>query len=164
MATAVMREIDGVHLIFQRYDDLWMIDRVSPDDRADAEEDEEEDDNCIEASTAVSRDEVRGLGALDQRRCAGPRVRESSSWSRLGGGIAGRSWRIPVLHGERTTRGYENNLFGELQAAATLRLPLQPRSAWASAARPASPSRRPLVPGSRRRRAAGADLAPRRSS
>lgn len=38
---------------------------------------------------------------------------------RLGGGIAGRSWRIPVL-GERTTRGYENNMFGELQAAVAL--------------------------------------------
>jgi hypothetical protein len=38
---------------------------------------------------------------------------------RLGGGIAGRSWRIPVL-GERTTRGYENNMFGELQAGAIL--------------------------------------------
>lgn len=38
---------------------------------------------------------------------------------RLGGGVAGRSWRIPVL-GERTTRGYENNMFGELQAAAAL--------------------------------------------
>ncbi len=38
---------------------------------------------------------------------------------RLGGGIAGRSWRIPIL-GERTTRGYENNMFGELQAAVAL--------------------------------------------
>lgn len=38
---------------------------------------------------------------------------------RLGGGVAGRSWRIPVL-GERTTRGYENNMFGELQAAVAL--------------------------------------------
>ncbi len=36
---------------------------------------------------------------------------------RLGGGVAGRSWRVPVL-GERTTRGYENGLFGELQAEA----------------------------------------------
>ncbi len=38
---------------------------------------------------------------------------------RLGGGIAGRSWRIPVL-GERTTRGYENNMFGELQGSVAL--------------------------------------------
>lgn len=41
---------------------------------------------------------------------------------RVGGGIAGRSWRVPIL-GERTPRGYENNLFGELQAGATLRYP-----------------------------------------
>ncbi len=38
---------------------------------------------------------------------------------RVGGGVAGRSWRVPVL-GERTTRGYDNNMFGELQAAAVL--------------------------------------------
>lgn len=38
---------------------------------------------------------------------------------RVGGGIAGRSWRVPIL-GERTTRGYDNNMFGELQAAVTL--------------------------------------------
>ncbi len=72
MATAVMREIDGVHLIFQRYDDLWMIDRVTPDER----EDEDEEDDCFEASTAVSRDEVRGLGALDQRRCHARHLRK----------------------------------------------------------------------------------------
>lgn len=29
------------------------------------------------------------------------------------GGIAGRSWRVPVL-GERTARGYQNGLYGEL--------------------------------------------------
>lgn len=29
------------------------------------------------------------------------------------GGVAGRSWRIPLL-GERTARGYQNTLFGEL--------------------------------------------------
>jgi len=39
---------------------------------------------------------------------------------RAGGGVAGRSWRVPIL-GERTPRGYENNLYGELQAGATLR-------------------------------------------
>lgn len=38
---------------------------------------------------------------------------------RVGGGISGRSWRVPIL-GERTTRGYENNMFGELQAAVSL--------------------------------------------
>lgn len=32
----------------------------------------------------------------------------------LGGGLAGRSWRMPVL-GERSARGYENGAFGELR-------------------------------------------------
>ncbi|MEZ4392717.1 MAG: hypothetical protein R3A48_16630 [Polyangiales bacterium] len=34
------------------------------------------------------------------------------------GGIAGRSWRVPVL-GERTARGYQNGLYGELGLTAT---------------------------------------------
>ncbi|MBI5517991.1 MAG: hypothetical protein HY909_29735 [Deltaproteobacteria bacterium] len=40
----------------------------------------------------------------------------------LGGGLASRSWRLPVL-GEATPRGYENSAYGELQgrAAAYLR-------------------------------------------
>lgn len=33
----------------------------------------------------------------------------------VGGGVAGRSWRIPIL-GELTARGYENSGYGELQA------------------------------------------------
>jgi hypothetical protein len=72
METAVTRELDGVHLIFQRYDDLWMIDRVAPDDHAD----EDEEDDCFAASTAVSRDEVRGLGELDRRRCHARHLRK----------------------------------------------------------------------------------------
>lgn len=40
--------------------------------------------------------------------------------ARVGGGTASRSWRVPVL-GERTPRGYENDLYGELQAGLALR-------------------------------------------
>jgi hypothetical protein len=36
-------------------------------------------------------------------------------WIQVGGGLAGRRWRIPVL-GETTPRGYENGAFGELRA------------------------------------------------
>jgi hypothetical protein len=38
-------------------------------------------------------------------------------WMQLGGGLAGRVWRIPLL-GETTPRGYENTAFGEIRAAA----------------------------------------------
>ena len=69
METAVMREVDGVHLVFQRYDDLWMIDRVIPAERPRDADGDDEDDDCFEASTAVSRDEVNGLGTHDRRRC-----------------------------------------------------------------------------------------------
>ena len=91
METAVMREIDGVHLIFQRYDDLWMIDRVTPDERAD-EEDEAEEDDCFEASTAVSRDEVSGLGELDRRRCYARHLRKLALPER--GGSARVLWTM----------------------------------------------------------------------
>lgn len=37
----------------------------------------------------------------------------------LGGGLAGRSWRMPVL-GERSARGYENGAFGELRGGLRL--------------------------------------------
>jgi hypothetical protein len=36
-------------------------------------------------------------------------------WMQVGGGLAGRVWRIPLL-GETTPRGYENTAFGEIRA------------------------------------------------
>lgn len=43
----------------------------------------------------------------------------SLGWLHFGvsGGIAGRSWRIPIL-GERTARGYQNALYGEMSVYA----------------------------------------------
>lgn len=67
MNLAVMREDDGVRLILQRYDDLWMIDRVAANETT--REDDAEADADVEASTAVSRDEVANLGPGDRRRC-----------------------------------------------------------------------------------------------
>lgn len=65
MNLAVTREDDGVRLILQRYDDLWMIDRVAANETTR----EDDDEAGFEASTAVSRDEVAGLGPGDRRRC-----------------------------------------------------------------------------------------------
>ncbi len=69
-ATPVTRTLDGAVLIFQRYDDLWMIDRV--DDAANDCEAYDDDGDATEApsgaSTAVGGDELRGLSELEQWR------------------------------------------------------------------------------------------------
>ena len=69
--TTVERELDGAVLIFQRLDDLWMIDRVA---RAANEQDDDDDaatrddEQAIDGCTAVARDEVRGLSPDERRR------------------------------------------------------------------------------------------------
>lgn len=77
---AVARRLDGVTLIFQRYDDLWMIDRVS--EPANERGDEEcydvpdglfscgdnDGDARFDGGTAVTRAELSGLSELERRR------------------------------------------------------------------------------------------------
>ncbi len=77
-STATTRTLDGVTLVFQRYDDLWMIDRVSlaANDQDDDETFEETDGGaCFEQGTAVTRDEVSGRSELDLRRYHARQVR-----------------------------------------------------------------------------------------
>jgi hypothetical protein len=82
--TAVARRLDGVTLIFQRYDDLWMIDRVSEPANERGDEDcydvpdgllahEGCDGGCeacerFDGGTAVTRAELSGLSELERRR------------------------------------------------------------------------------------------------
>ncbi len=82
--SGVARRLDGVTLIFQRYDDLWMIDRVSepanecgdeecfdvPDGLfAHGDDDEERAVNeRFDGGTAVTRAELSGLSELERRR------------------------------------------------------------------------------------------------
>lgn len=71
-ATAVAREFGGAVLIFQRHDDLWMIDRVSraanERDREDDERLDVDDGEDFDGCTAVARDEVHGLTHDERRR------------------------------------------------------------------------------------------------
>jgi hypothetical protein len=70
----------------------------------------------------VSPPPRRTLGGGRPGGTEGPSVPDGSAsagtlgWLefQLGGGLAGRSWRLPVL-GETTPRGYENSAYGELQ-------------------------------------------------
>ena len=81
--TAVARKLDGVMLIFQRYEDLWMIDRVSEpaNERGDEEyfdiadglfsyEASERECACeaFDGGTAVTRAELSGLTELERKR------------------------------------------------------------------------------------------------
>ncbi len=75
---AVARRLDGVTLIFQRYDGLWMIDRVS--EPANERGDEEcyevpeglfecgDERDVFDGGTAVTREELAGLGEVERRR------------------------------------------------------------------------------------------------
>lgn len=77
---AVARKLDGVLLIFQRYEGVWMIDRVSApaNERGDEELVEvpdsllESDDSWeamgFDGGTAVARDELWGLSESQRRR------------------------------------------------------------------------------------------------
>lgn len=72
-ATTVMHPLDGALLVFQRYDDLWMIDHIpapppsnaqSHDDDDDGYAPESDDDAALTASdgaTAVAFDELVAL-------------------------------------------------------------------------------------------------------
>lgn len=69
-AKTVERELDGAVLIFQRLDDLWMIDRVSsPANEQDGDDMSMSDgtEHAFDGCTAVAHDEVRGL-SFDERR------------------------------------------------------------------------------------------------
>ena len=88
----VARRLDGVTLIFQRYDDLWMIDRVSEpaNERGDEECFDVPDglfahDDCegecarndrFDGGTAVTRAELSGLSELERRRYHARQIRK----------------------------------------------------------------------------------------
>ncbi len=78
--TAVARRLDGVTLIFQRYDDLWMIDRVSEPANECGDEEcydvpdglfacgDNDCDDRFDGGTAVTRAELSGLSEMERRR------------------------------------------------------------------------------------------------
>lgn len=75
-------------------------DRETPPDRGTPPVETPPDPAATTAPAAAPEATTPGLGWL---------------WIQVGGGLAGRRWRIPVL-GETTPRGYENGAFGELRA------------------------------------------------
>lgn len=86
MSSAVTRKVDGALLIFQRYEGVWMIDRVStpanergdedfvdvPDDLLAHDALMSDDGTCespgFDGCTAVAGDELEGLTEPERRR------------------------------------------------------------------------------------------------
>jgi hypothetical protein len=64
------RELDGTLFVFQRYEDLWMIDRaeVANDCEAECDDTDDKTSPCgLGGSTAVARHEVMGLSEIERR-------------------------------------------------------------------------------------------------